>query len=203
MTTASIRTRLATGMATLGLLLTGCAGVADSSDGLPTTDDRGAETADEPMTSGMCAEDEPDCEDTIVGDSETEAGAAGSCLAGDEDCTDESYGGQDVARPVLLSDGIEEETTTAERGSTSGATGATIERAVLVDDDTVRLVFVGSPCTLVEDVLVTESPAEVRVLVLTGQDATVEACQDEGLWLTIDLDLAEPLGDRTLLDLAG
>ncbi len=206
MTRRTIRPQLAVAAAVLGLALAGCAGTSDTSDTLPTADDLGVETTDgsgdEPMTSGMCAQDEPDCQDTLVSGDGAGA-AAGSCLVGDEECTDESYDGQDVARPVRLSAEVEEETTTAERGATSGATGVAIEQAVLVDDDTVRLVFVGSPCTLVEDVLVTESPAEVRVLVLAGQDATVEACEDEGLWLSLDVDLDEPLGDRTLLDLAG
>lgn len=183
--------------AALGLLLVGCAGGPADDAALPTADDLGAEGT--PATSGLCVEDEPDCQDTVVdGDP-----AAGSCLAGDPNCTDESWDGQDVTRPVPLVMDIQEETTPAERGATSGATGAVIEQAALVDEDTVRLVVIGSACTLVEDVLVTEGDDEVRVLVLTGQDATVEACEDEGLWLTIDIDLDAPLGDRQLLDLAG
>ena len=63
--------------------------------------------------------------------------------------------------------------------------------------------IIGNPCMLIEDVLVTESPDEVRVLVLAGQDATTEGCDDEGLWWSVDIDLDTPLGDRALLDLAG
>lgn len=198
----------------LALTLAACASAADTADDgggvssavcAPDTPDCEdtvvVNDGDEPMTSGMCVEDEPDCEDMVVVDDGD--AAAGSCLAGDEDCTDESYGGQDVTRPVRLVQDIQEETTPATRGTTSGASGVVVEQAALVDADTVRLVFVGSQCTLVEDVLVTESPAEVRVLVLAGQDAEVEDCEDEGLWLTVDVDLAEPLGDRMLLDLAG
>lgn len=202
MTRTTPRPLLATAALALGVALAGCAGAADTSDTLPAAGDLGADTGDQPATSGMCVEGEPDCDDTVAIDTGS-GSAAGSCLAGDEDCTDESYGGQDVTRPVPLVQDIQEETAEAARGATSGASGTVVEQAALVDADTVRLVVIGSACTLVEDVLVTESPAEVRVLVLTGQDATVEACEDEGLWLHVDIDLAEPLGDRALLDLAG
>lgn len=202
MTRTTPRPLLAAAALALGIALAGCAGAGDTSDLLPTADDVGADTGDQPTTSGMCVEGEPDCEDTVAID-DGAGGAAGSCLAGDEGCTDESYGGEDVSRPVPFVQDIQEETTAAARGATSGASGAVIEQAALVDADTVRLVVIGSACTLVEDVLVTESPAEVRVLVLLGQDAAVEACEDEGLWLHVDIDLGAPLGDRTLLDLAG
>ena len=56
---------------------------------------------------------------------------------------------------------------------------------------------------LVQDVLVTESPEEVRVLVLGGQDASVDECEDEGVSYAVTVDLEAPLGTRTLLDLAG
>lgn len=195
-------------------------------EGLPTAEDLGAEDDGGAVTSGVCAPGEPDCEDMVVeGDGgsvssgmcaedtpdcedmivNSDGSAAGSCLAGDEDCTDESYGGGDVARAVRLSDEVAqgEELQAAERGATSGATGRVIQEAALVDDDTVRLVVIGSPCMLVEDVLVDESPGEVRVLVLAGQDATVEACTEQGLSWSVDIDLDQPMGDRILLDLAG
>ena len=230
MTTLPHRTHLLVAASVLGLVLAGCAGTTTTTDpvgnadGLPTAEDLGAEDDGGAVTSGMCAQDEPDCQDTIVEDGGevsspvcapdapdceemvvTPDGAAGSCLAGDEDCTDESHDGQDVARPVRLVDGLDEqeEVTPATRGATDGASARRIEQATLLDEDTVRLAVIGNPCMLVEDVLVTESPAEVRVLVLAGLDATVEACEDVGLWWSVDVDLDRPLGDRTLQDLAG
>lgn len=178
--------------------LTACAGGDTAS--LPTAEDLGAEG--EPTTSGLCAEGEPDCEDTIDPNASA-GGAAGSCLVGDEDCTDESYDGQDVARPLPVATTADGEAVPATRGETSGATGRRIEHAALIDDDTLELVVIGSRCMLVQDVLVTESPEEVRVLVLGGQDASVDECEDEGVSYAVTVDLEAPLGTRTLLDLAG
>lgn len=192
MTTTATRLRTAAAAAVLGLVLAGCAGTADTTDGPPTG---------EPVTSGMCAEGEPDCDDTPVSDVGS-SGAAGSCLAGDPDCTDESYGGQDVTRPVPLVAAIDD-IRFAARGATSGATGRPMLQATLVDDDTLQLVVRGSPCMLIEDVVVTESPAEVRVLVLGGRDAAVETCQEGASTWAVEVDLDAPLGDRALLDLAG
>lgn len=193
---------LAVALAT-SLVLTACAGddgAGSDTAGLPTAEDLGVEG--EPATSGMCAEGEPDCQDTIDPNASS-GGAAGSCLAGDEDCTDESYDGQDVARPLPVATTTDGEATPATRGETSGATGRRIEHAALVDEDTLELVVVGNRCMLVQDVLVTESADEVRVLVLGGQDAGVDACEDEGVSYAVTVDLDAPLGTRTLLDLAG
>ena len=186
------------------LALAACAGPADDTAGLPTAEDLGADEA--PVTSAMCVEDEPDCEDMIDPATGAPAGdAAASCLVGDPDCTDESFDGQDVTRPVPLADALpdDEDVQPAQRGTTDGATGRFIEQAALVDDDTVRLVVIGNRCMLVEDVLVIESPEEVRIMVLGGQDASVEACEDEGLSWSVDVDLDAPLGTRTLLDISG
>lgn len=176
----------------LALAATACGGTADG---------------DDVLKSSVCAPSSTEeCDDTVV---QTPAPvgpatdpAAGSCLAGDEGCTDESYGGQDVARPVPLADapsGAERAT----RGATSGATGHVIEHAHLVDEDTLELTIGDNPCMLVQDVLVQESDTEVRVLVLAGQDATVDGCIEPYIQFTIEVDLAAPLGERTLLDLAG
>lgn len=197
----------------LTLPLAACAGGTADPAGLPAAD---GDAADAPVSQHMCVEDEPDCQDMVTAPvcapSSTEEcddtevigadPAAGSCLVGDESCTDESHDGQDVSRPVPLADapsGAEP----AGRGATSGATGHVIEHAYLVDEDTLELTIGDNPCMLVEDVLVTESPEEVRVLVLAGQDATVDACIEPYVQFTVTVDLASPLGDRTVLDLAG
>ena len=207
MTAIATRTRLVTAAAALGLALAGCAGATDPGAAAPTTEDVGVQDGrdaggDGAVVSGMCAMDQPDCQDTVV---EPAGGASGSCPAGDEGCTDESLDGRDVARPVPFVGALapEEDVAVAARGVTGGADGRTIEEATLLDDDTLRLAVIGNPCMVVEDVLVTESPTEVRVLVLAGQDPAVAACEDVGLWWSVDVDLAAPLGDRTVLDLAG
>ena len=217
-------------VATLSIALAACGGDTTDAAGLPTAEDLGVGEGqpldpveepvgagdDAPVTSGMCAAEQPDCQDTIdssiCAPSSTEGcddvevqpadPAAGSCLAGDPDCTDESYGGQDVARPVPLSSepsGAEP----AARGATSGATAHRIEHAHLVDPDTLEVTIGDNPCMLVEDVLVEESPDEVRVLVLAGQDASVDGCIEPYVPFTVQIDLSQPMGERTLLDLAG
>lgn len=178
----------------LALTLAGCGG--------SSTDDTGGETA------GMCAAEEPDCDDMIVtGDGDTgsdtdDSGAAGSCLAGDQDCTDESYGGQDVARPIPLS-GSPSDAERIEPGPTSGATGRQVTAAHLAGDAVLELSFGGGACDLLEDVVVEESPGEVRVLVLSGMDASVDACTQQVVQWSTEVQLDAPLGDRQLLDLAG
>jgi hypothetical protein len=170
--------------------------VLDTSETLPPND------GDEPpLTSGMCAEGEPDCQDTIA-DGAAAGGAAGSCLAGDEDCTDESYGGQDVTRPVPLAP----ESSGApalEEGLARDATGAPIDAVYAVDETTLEVTFTAGTCHLLQDVLVDESPAEVRLLVLAGMDPAVEMCTADVRQWTTTVDLAGPLGDRAVLDLAG
>lgn len=205
----------------LALALAGCGGSSSGSDdsgadtaGLPTAEDLATDDAtakpggDEPAVAGMCAEDEPDCEDMIVtGDGDTDGGAdgggaAGSCLAGDEDCTDESYGGQDMARPIPLS-GSPSDADRIEPGATSGATGREVTTAYLAGDAVLELTFGGGACDVLEDVVVEESPGEVRVLVLSGMAASVDMCTQQIVQWSTEIQLDAPLGDRQLLDLAG
>jgi len=205
--------------ASLALVLTGCAGSTDvTGTGDQSLEEQGI-TEGEPTSSAVCAPDTPDCEDTTVldpaddvaaADCESDAPdcqdtvdpAAGSCLAGDADCTDESYDGQDVTRPVLLAD-ASSGATTIEAGTSSGATGQIISNAYAVDDMTLELTFDGRSCDVLEDVLVTESDTEVRLLVLAGQSADAEMCTAEVVQWTTTVALSAPLGDRLLLDLAG
>ena len=177
--------------AAASLALTACGGSADGNQ-------------EQPVTSGMCAAEEPDCQDTIEPDEEGAGGdpAAGSCLAGDPDCTDESHGGQDVARPVPLT-GQASDAERIERGDTGGATGRMVTAAHLLDETTLELTFEGGACDLLEDVVVTESPGEVRVLVLSGMAASVDACTQQIVRWSTEVALEQPLGDRTLLDLGG
>lgn len=207
----------------LALALAGCGGSSGSDDsgadtaGLPTAEDpatgdataKPSEDRDEPATAGMCAPEEPDCQDTIApGDGDVDGGtdsggpASGSCLAGDEDCTDESYGGQDMARPIPLS-GSPSDAERIERGATSGATGREVTTAYLSGDAVLELTFGGGACDLLEDVVVEESPGEVRVLVLSGMDASVDMCTQQIVQWSTEIELDAPLGDRQLLDLAG
>lgn len=177
----------------------------------------GAGDGDDVLTSAVCAPSSAgECDDTVIhttsptapddaaagSDATADDAAAGSCLAGDADCTDESWDGTDQVRPVPLADGPSG-AEPADRGATTGATGHRIEHAHLVDEDTLELTVGDNPCMLVEDVLVEESDTEVRVLVLAGQDARVDACIEPYVQFTIEVDLAAPLGERTLLDLAG
>ncbi len=204
MTTTSIR--LLTAASALGLVLTGCAGSAD------TTGEGVAEG--EPNPAAACLEGDTSCDDTpdTMGDAAgdealvdpAEGGAAsGSCLAGDADCTDESYGGQDVARIIDKSDERSGAPIIA-RGATSGASGRFIEQVGVLENDTLlEITFTGGACDLVEDVLVTESDTEVRLLVLSAQDATIEMCTAEVKSWAIDITLDAPLGGRTLTDLSG
>lgn len=222
-------TRAATVAAILSLVLAACGGTGgtDGTDGtgaadLPSTDDLVAgdreQSADPvedepPATSSMCTAEEPDCQDTIApgeesggkdeGHKDSEgSGAADSCLAGDPDCTDESHEDQDVARPIPLS-GSPSGAQRIEPGPTSGAGGSEIVAVHLVDDATLEVTFFGGACDRLEDVVVTESPGEVRLLVLSGMDTTVEVCTMQLVQWSTEVALDQPLGDRTVLDLAG
>lgn len=209
MTTGPRAARLLAVSAVLSLTLAACGGGTGDTDGLPATDDLvGDSAADQPIddqgttpeTSAMCTAEEPDCQDTIEpGGSDP---AAGSCLAGDEDCTDESYGGQDMARPIPLA-AAPSGADRIERGATSGATGRPVTAAYLIDDTTLELTFEGGACDLAEDVVVEESPGEVRVLVLSGMDASVDVCTQQIVQWSTEVALDAPLGDRQLLDLGG
>ncbi|MFT4837878.1 MAG: hypothetical protein ACI9OB_000331 [Nonlabens sp.] len=187
--------------AALALTLAGCATQPDVTDGA---------AADAPNPAAACIEGATDCDDTVSGESDDpmvdppESGAAaGSCLAGDADCTDESYSGQDVARFV---DASEERSGAPQiaRGATVGATGRFIEQAAVLEGETLlEITFTGGACDLVEDVLVVESDTEVRVLVLSAQDASVEMCTAQLVTWAIDIRLDAPLGGRGLADLSG
>lgn len=228
MTTRPRATRLLVVAAALSLALSACGGT-DDTGGLPTADDLGGDSAtgqpdeqadqpideqEPPTTSGMCSAEEPDCQDTVdtvdtvePGDGKPEGGdpAAGSCLAGDEDCTDESYGGQDMARPIPLA-GSPSDAERIERGATSGATGRHVTAAYLAGDTTLELTFEGGACDLLEDVVVEESTGEggeVRVLVLSGMDASVDMCTQQIMPWSTEVELDTPLGDRQLFDLSG
>lgn len=200
--------------AALSLALTACGGdsATDQPDGQA---DQSVDEQETPVTSALCTTADPDCEDTIE-DGVTDP-AAGSCLADDEDCTDESYAGDDVARPIPLTDSPSDAERIA-RGATSGATGRPVTAAHLITDTTVELTFEGGACDLLEDVVVEESPGEggeggergqggeggeVRVLVLTGMDAEVDMCTQQIVQWSIEVELQAPLSDRQLLDLAG
>lgn len=174
-------------------------------------DDTASEAdGDDPSVSLACTEEQPDCDDTIeVGGGDDGAdsgaaggGAAGSCLVGDEDCVDESYSGQDVARavPVTSDELVGEDAPT---GLTVDATGARIEGAAVLDDTTLQLAFSADPCTLVQDVVLTENDEEVRVLLLTGSDPRADACTQQVVEYVTTVELTDPLGDRTVLDLSG
>jgi hypothetical protein len=192
--------RLLLAVATLSLTLAGCAGRADV-DGA---------TEDAPNPAAACIEGATDCDDAVVGaaddpmvDPPESGAAAGSCLAGDADCTDESYSGQDVARFV---DASEERSGAPQiaRGATVGATGRFIEQAAVLDGEMLlEITFTGGACDLVEDVLVVESETEVRVLVLSAQDASVEMCTAQLVTWAIDIRLDAPLGGRGLTDISG
>lgn len=172
------RTRLAAATALLALALGACAG----DDGTDLGTDLGAEPAGD--------------------QSLEEQGITSSCLAGDEDCVDESNGGGDVTRPILLAD-QPSDAPAIERGPTAGATGRIISNAYLVDETTLQLTFDAGSCDRVEDVLVTESETEVRVMVLSAQSTDVETCAAVIQPWSIEVTLDAPLGDRELLDLAG
>lgn len=129
--------------------------------------------------------------------------AAGSCLAGDTNCTDESFDGTDVSRPVPLSDELPGASADLKSGESSGATGHVIEAATLVDDTTLALAWSGGACDVLQDVLVTESDTEVRILVLAGVEMGVDACTQQIVAWSTEITLDAPLGDRTILDLAG
>lgn len=176
------------------LLLVACGGSADvAGDGT---------TGDQPLSEQTSAA--TDGQGIGEGEPDPNAGgaAAGSCLAGDTNCTDESYDGQDVARPVALSDALPEAAAEIERGESNGATGHAIE-AVIADGDTLGIAFSGGACDVLQDVLVTESDTEVRILVLAGVEASVETCTMQIVAWSTEITLDTPLGDRTILDLAG
>lgn len=207
---ASVRTvaALATGLA---LVLTACGGTAEDGGGTDdTTSEQSAPdvegddaTADgTPGTDEMCAQGATDCDDAFGPDDRAGAGSAGSCPAGDDDCTDESYDGQDVARPLpLASEPLTGEEATV--GATDGATATTLTGAHLLEDRLLQVSFDGDPCTVVEDVVVTSTPDEVRLLVLTGHEAGTDACIQSLVQYTTTVELDEPLGDRTVVDLGG
>jgi hypothetical protein len=198
-------TRLLLAVATLSLTLAGCAGRADVADGA---------AGDAPNPAAACLEGATDCDDAVAvaaGDPMVDppmvdppgSGAAGeSCLAGDADCTDESYSGQDVARFVDTSDERSGAPQTA-RGATVGATGRFIEQVGVLEGETLlEITFTGGACDLVEDVLVVESDTEVRLLVLSAQDASVEMCTSQIVTWAIDIRLDVPLDGRVLMDIS-
>jgi hypothetical protein len=194
-------TRVLFAAAALSLTLAGCAGGANVTDGA---------AEDAPNPAAACLEGATDCDDAVGGAADDPmvdppvSGAAGeSCLAGDADCTDESYSGQDVARFV---DASEERSGAPQiaRGATVGATGRFIEQAGVLEGETLlEITFTGGACDLVEDVLVVESDTEVRVLVLSAQDASVEMCTAQLVTWAIDIRLDAPFGGRGLADLSG
>ncbi len=199
--------RILTAAAALSLTLAGCAGT-DNADGTDAPDAQGIAEG-EPNSAADCETDAPECNDTgeMAGDEPmvdpAQGGAAGSCLAGDEGCTDESFDGQDVARHVDKSEERSGATQIA-RGTTTGASGRFIEQVAVLDGETLlEITFSGGACDLVEDVLVMESDTEVRLLVLSATDASVEMCTAEVVTWAIDITLDAPLGGRALTDLSG
>lgn len=127
--------------------------------------------------------------------------AAGSCLAGDPDCTDESFDGQDVARAVPLSDELPE-SQDARKGESSGASAQVLD-VVTNDGTTLGLAWQGGACDVVQDVMVMEDEAEVRVMVLAGPEQGVDACTMQLVTWSTEVELAADLGTRTVVDLAG
>lgn len=184
----------------LALALTACGtaddtGSQDPIGGLPTAD-----ATDGDPASGSCLAGDEDCTDESTG-LEGDA-ASGSCLAGDEGCTDESYSGQDVTREVVVGD----ELPTAEevkRGEARDATGRTIDMVVPQDDGTLGIAFTAGACDVVQDVLVQESDTEVRLLVLSGIEMSVDMCTQQLVQYTTVVTLEAPLGERTVLDISG
>lgn len=181
---------------------TGAPDDPDETDDTEEPDDTSdAVRGDEPMTSDMCAADQPDCIDTVEPD-DSDA-ADGTCLAGAEDCADDPSNGEDVARPVPLTDTAPDAAVLPE-GESDAASGSTITSAHLQDDGrTLSLTINGGACDVLQDVVLQESDAEVRLLVLSGMDREVEACTQQIVTWRVDVELSSPLGQRTVADLAG
>lgn len=153
------------------------------------------DTAPDGEVAGMCAEDQPDCVDTIDPNTST-------CLAGEPDCADDPSNGLDMARPMPV--GVDPpQGEPLPSGSSDMAQGAVLSQVGVVDDSTLRVQLDAGACDVLQDVVVQESPEEVRLLVLVGPEQGTDACTQQVVTYVVDVALDAPLADRAVLDLGG
>lgn len=175
---------------------TGATGTAPGATAAPT---EGAT----PGIAQLCAEGEPDCDDTIeVGPSALPlptggevAPAGDSCLAGATECPD-------VPLVTDVPEGMEPTIVEPNEGLVEVEPIPWI-RVLPNDDQTAVQVtwWNGNPgCRALAGVEVSETDEAVTITVLEGRDPQGEACTDEALLLATTIELSGELGPRSILD---
>lgn len=170
-------------------------------EGTTSCDDTGSSEvpgSEVPPVAGMCAEDAPDCVDTILPSGMSGDGAAGTCLEGATECADNPGG-----------DGP---------GVPDGATAMPIEpRDGLVDPSPVPWVEVvpiddaqmmlqvtwwsgNQACNGLDHVEVDETVEVVAITVFPGRDPDTDICTEEALLVSTTVELDGELGPRSIVD---
>lgn len=173
------------------MALAGCA--TDDAQELPSATETAPE-GDE-VVAGMCAEDEPDCEDMVEPGSEAASdGAAGACPVDDPDCGDNPGDGSSLADEAVLvtptSDLVDVQPTPW-------------EEVTFDEDQTTATVYWwggNESCFGLDRVEVDLEAETVTITVFTGTVPGDIACTMELVAKGVEVDMGEPLGPRSVVD---
>lgn len=170
------------------LLLSACAGAPDQDQEEPAEPDTDVEQTElEPEDDG----DDDDADDSAEDDAADDEGEGNDA---DEDADDEGAG----ELPEMEATEIEQSPEMIEE------TQATWDEYEEISETQLRLeLFSGNPTCYGVRTVVEEDEDEVRIAAITGTlpEAEDQACTQEALYVSVDVELEEPLGDREVVQL--
>lgn len=173
------------------MALAGCA--TEDAQEVPSATETAPEGGE--VVAGMCAEDEPDCEDMVEPGSEAASdGAAGACPVDDPDCGDNPGDGSSLADEAVLvtptSDLVDVQPTPW-------------EEVTFDEDQTTATVYWwggNESCFGLDRVEVDLEAETVTITVFTGTVPGDIACTMELVAKGVEVDMGEPLGPRSVVD---
>ncbi len=147
---------------------------------------------------GMCAEDAPDCVDTILPSGMSGDGAAGTCLEGATECAD-NPGGEAPGPPAP-----EQSTVVQPREGLVDVRSVPWASVVPVDDAQVTLEVAwwsgNQACNGLDRIEVAETAEVVTITVFAGRDPDTDICTEEALLVSTTVELDGELGPRSIVD---